>query len=85
MQMYRLERTKNGVIRIIRGCTRDTAVATMRYLLECLEFRRHMCQVGAYLHISTDKGHPLREELTETKGTKLKRGKSWLCQAEDVI
>lgn len=43
-----------------------------------------MCQVSPYLHISTNKGHPLHEELRKAKGTRVNR-ETWLGQVEDVV
>lgn len=73
-------------MRNILGFTRDTAVVTMRYLLDIptIKFRWRICQASACLLISMNKEHPLHNELRKTKSTRLKRRKSWLAQAVDV-
>ncbi len=50
-----------------------------------MEDRYKLCQVKAYFKISDDDKHPLYEDLFMEKGTRLKRGKSWMARAEDTI
>jgi ribonuclease HI len=86
-QFERLERLQNEAMRIVLGCTRDTACRAMRYLLDIptMEGRTRICRARAYLRISADKLHPLYSEIRKQKGARLKRGKSWMGLTEDII
>jgi hypothetical protein len=86
-QLERLERLQNEAMRIVLGCTRDTACRAMRYLLDIptMEDRTRICRARAYLRISADKLHPLHSEIRKEKGARLKRGKSWMGLTEDII
>ena len=86
-QIERLDIIQNAAMRIILGCTRDTSTRAMRYLLDCptAEHRLQYCRARAYLQIHTDKEHPLHSGIQKVKGSRLKRGKSWVGRAEDVI
>ena len=86
-QMARLERLQNEGMRIILGCTKDTSCKAMRYLLDfpAMEDRIKYCRARAYLRVSVDTLHPLHNEIRKEKGHRLKRGKSWMGLAEDII
>ena len=86
-QIARLERVQNEAMRIILGCTRDTSCVAMRYLLDfpTTNHRIKLWRATSYLKISTDNKHPLRQALATKKGDRLKRGKSWMGRAEDVL
>ena len=86
-QTERLDRIQNEAMRIILGCTRDTSARAMRYLLDCptAEQRIQMCRARDYLQITADEEHPLHPEILKVKGSRLKRGKSWMGRAEDII
>src|SRR5579871_4624984 len=86
-QMDRLERIQNEAMRIILGCTRDTPCVAMRYLLDfpSMEHRIALWRARAHLRISANIEHPLHEALGRIRGNMLKRGKSWVGRAEDII
>ena len=86
-QIERLERIQNEAMRIILGCTKDTSCRAMRYLLDypTMEYRILMSRARAYLRVNADTQHPLHLEIKRQKGNRLKRGKSWMGQAEDCI
>ena len=86
-QIGRLEKVQNEAMRIILGCTRDTSCVAMRYLLDfpTMNHRIKIWRARAYLKISADKQHPLHEALFREKGDRLKRGKSWMGRAEDIV
>ena len=86
-QIERLERIQNEAMRIILGCTKDTAVRAMRYLLDfpTIKDRIAICRARAYLRVSADTQHPLHSEIEKEKGNRLKRGKSWMGQAEVIV
>ena len=35
--------------------------------------------------MARDEGHPLHQEIDKEKGRRLKRGRSWLATAEDIV
>ena len=86
-QIERMERIQNEAMRIILGCTRDTACRAMRYLLDfpTIEERIQVCRARAYLRINANTQHPLHSEIRKVKGSRLKRGRSWMGQAEDIL
>jgi ribonuclease HI len=86
-QTERLERIQNEAMRIILGCTGDTSTRAMRFLLDypTMQQRVQLCQARAYLRISANKGHPLHSDIGKVMSCRLKRGKSWLGRAEEVI
>ena len=86
-QLQKLERIQNEAMRTVLGCTRDTSCAAMRYLLglTSIEERHRLAQVRALFRIAQDKDHPLYSEIGTIKGSRIKRGKSWLAEAEDHI
>jgi hypothetical protein len=58
----------------------------MRYLLDFpIQNRISLCRARAYLRISVDTQHPLHSEIRSKKGERLRRGKSWMGQALDII
>src|SRR5579871_4129296 len=86
-QMDRLERIQNEAMCIILGCTRDTPCVAMRYLLDfpSMAHRIDLWRARAHFRISANIEHPLHEELGKERGNRLKRGKSWVGRAEDII
>jgi ribonuclease HI len=86
-QTERLDRIQNEAMRLILGCTRDTPCVTMRYLLDfpTMAQRINLWRARAYLRVCSDTQHPLHQELGTRKGNRLKRGKSWMGRAQDVI
>ena len=86
-QIQRLERLQNEAMRAVLGCTRDTHIICMRYLLDLptIKSRHKIAQVKMYLKVAEDETHPLHEVIREDKGNRLKRGKSWMAEAEDSL
>src|SRR5579871_3977640 len=86
-QMDRLERIQNEAMCIILGCTRDTPCVAMRYLLDfpSMAHRIDLWRARAHFRISANSEHPLHEEFGRESGNRLKRGKSWVGCAEDII
>jgi hypothetical protein len=87
IQIDKLERIQNETMRIILGCTMDTLCRAMTYLLDfpTILNRISLCRTRAYLRINADTQHPLHSEIRNIKGEKLKRDKSWMGQAVDII
>jgi hypothetical protein len=58
-----------------------------RYLLDLptIENRIKMCRARAYLRIIVDKRHPLYCDMLKRKGSRLKRGRSWMGRGEDIL
>ena len=83
----RLERIQNEAIIIILGCPKDTPAVAMRFLLDLptISHRIETWRVRSFLKINANKDHPLHEELSKEKGCRLKRGRSWLSQAESTL
>ena len=86
-QGQRLERIQNEGMRIVLGCTRDTPIVVMRYMLGLVSIKsRHtLAQAKFYLRVTADKGHPLYKNLADIKGCRIKRGASWMAQAERTL
>ncbi|MCG8431104.1 MAG: hypothetical protein MJA29_08015, partial [Candidatus Omnitrophica bacterium] len=86
-QIQRLERIQNEAMRAALGCTRDTPIACMRYLLDLpsIKVRYKLAQVKEYLRVVEKTGHPLHASVGDDKGYRLKRGKSWMAAAEDTL
>jgi ribonuclease HI len=59
----------------------------MRYMLGLLSIKsRHsLAQAKAYMRVTSDRRHPLHRNITDTKGKRIKRGASWMAQAETMI
>jgi hypothetical protein len=59
----------------------------MRYLLiqRTIKTLHKYAQVREYIQVSISKSHPLQKELSAFKGKRIKRGKSWMAEAEDTI
>ena len=74
-------------MRIILGCTRDTSCVAVRYLLDfpTMNHRIKIWRAKSYLKISTENKHPFKLALATKKGDRLKKGKSWMGLAEDVL
>lgn len=86
-QVGRLGGIQNESICIILGSIKGTTCAAMCYLLDfpTMEDRTGICREHVFLRVSCDKHHPLHKESGEIKRNLLKRGKSWMGQAEDLI
>ena len=86
-QLQRLERIQNEAMRTILGCTRDTSVEAMRFVLNfpAMEKRHKFAQVDAYLRVASDRDNPLHDKIGTTTTSRLKRGTSWLAQAAKTI
>ncbi|BFZ22749.1 hypothetical protein BsWGS_25788 [Bradybaena similaris] len=74
-------------MRAVLGCTRDTPVAAMRYMLALTSMKtRHAhAQVKAMLNVASKTNHPLAASLHTQKGNRIKRGKSWMARAEETL
>ena len=44
-----------------------------------------MAQAKLFLDVVANESHPLHRELTVDKGSRIKRGKSWMAEAEDSV
>jgi hypothetical protein len=86
-QFKRLKRIQNEGMRIVLGCTRDTPILTMRYMLGLLliKSRHSLSQAKAYMRVTSDKRHPLHKNIADIKGRRIKRGMSWMAQALRTI
>ena len=86
-QIQRLDRLQNAAMRAVLGCTKDTHIVCMRYLLDLpsIKVRHRLAQVKMYLKVAENETHPLHEEIKADKGNRLKRGKSWMAEAEDSL
>ena len=74
-------------MRAVLGCTKDTPILCMRYLLGLsgIRVRHRIAQAKMYLRVMARKDHPLHKALHDKKGGRIKRGKSWMAEAEDSI
>ena len=86
-QTERLERVQNAAMRAVLGCTRDTHVICMRYLLglSSMKVRHKVAQAKMYLKVMGDPTHPLHSSLEVKKGGRVKRGSSWMAEAEESL
>ena len=86
-QLERLERTQNEGMRTVLGCTRDTSVAGMRFMLglPSIVERHREAQVKGLFRITRQRDHLLHKHVGTTKGSRLRRGKSWLAEAETTV
>ena len=59
----------------------------MKYVLDFLSMaeRHKLAQVKAYLKIAADTTHPLHAKVGKQKASTLRRGASWINQAETTI
>ena len=85
-QIERLERIQNEGMRIVLGCPRNTSVTAMRYMLDLpsIAERHKISQVKAMFTVARNTTHLLHGELGTAKGSRIKRGRSWLAEAEDT-
>ena len=83
-QLERLERIQNAAMRLILGCTRDTPIVCMRHILALppMTDRHRVLQAKWYLRVAADRDHPLHAAMDMVKGHRLRRGRSWMAQAE---
>jgi hypothetical protein len=86
-QVTKLERIKNEAMRTVMVCPKGTSIAAIRYLLKQPTIKtRHKCaQIRKCIQVNNSKSHPLHIELSAFKGKQIKRGKSWMAEAEDII
>ena len=86
-QVDRLEKVQNEAMRAVLGCTRDTPIYAMRFLLDLpsIRVRHQVAQVRSYFKVSEYDHHPLHPRLDESKGKRIKRGRSWMAEAEDTL
>jgi hypothetical protein len=82
-----LERIQNKAMCITFCYTRDTSCRALRYLLglPTIENRVKMCRARAYMRIVVDKRHPLHWDILKPKCNRLKRGRSSMGRAEDIL
>ncbi|BFZ05508.1 hypothetical protein BsWGS_08547 [Bradybaena similaris] len=75
-QITKLERIQNEAMRAVLGCTRDTPVATMRYMLALTSMKtRHAhAQVKAMLNVASKTNHPLAAHCILKKEIALSAG-----------
>ena len=59
----------------------------MKHMLDLptMEKRHKVATVKAFFRFARDKGHPLHGEIGKVKGNRIKRGRSWLARAEDLV
>ena len=86
-QVDRLERVQNEAMRAVLGCTRDTPIVTMRFLLDLpsIKSRHKIAQVKEYFKVANNDHHLLHQSLDNTKGRRIKRGKYWMAEAEGTL
>ena len=62
--LLKLDRVQNEAMRVILGTTKDTAIETMRYLLDLpsMETRHKVEQVKAYLNTMQNPKNPLKKK-----------------------
>ena len=85
--LQKLDRIQNEAMRVILGTTKDTPIEAMRFILDLppMKTRQSVEQVKAYLKAAENRNNSLHDAVKEPKGDRLKRGKSWMGQAEDTI
>ena len=83
-QLNRLETIQDEAMRVILGCTRPTSTAAMRFVLDLSSMgqRHKLAQVKAMLRVTSDTEHPLHPSLNVPRTSRLKRGTSWMAQAQ---
>ena len=83
-QVGRLDVVQNEAMRAVLGCTKDTPIICMRYLLDMsgMRVRHRIAQAKMFLRVMDNRSHPLHHAIEEEKGTRLKRGQSWMAEAE---
>ena len=86
-QVDRMDTVQNEAMRTVLGCTRDTPIIAMRYLLDLpsVSVRHKVAQVKAYMRVAADVDHPLHRALDDAKGSRLLRGSSWMAEAETTL
>ena len=86
-QVGKLERVQNEAMRTVLGCTRDTPIACMRHILglPSIDVRHRLAQARMYLKVMETEGHPLHPALKQHRGSRIKRGQSWMAQAEESL
>ena len=86
-QLQRLEVIQNEGMRTVLGCTRDTSTAAMRHLLDLptMPNRHKLAQIKAYLRVTADVEHPLHQKIGNQVRQRIKRGSSWMVQAERTL
>ena len=86
-QIEKLERVQNEAMRTVLGCTRDTPIVCLRHILglPSIQARHKLAQAKMYLKVMEMEGHPLHPVMKQDRGTRIKRGQSWMAQAEKSI
>ena len=85
--LLKLDRVQNEAMRVIPETTKDTAIETMRFMLDLppMQTRQKVEQVKAYFSTVENHRNTLYEAVKDTKECRLGRGKSWMGQTEDSI
>ena len=85
--LIKLDRMQNEAVRVILGTTKDTPTKTMRFMLDLppMKSRQKVEQVKAYFSAVENPHNPLHEAVKDTKGSRLRWGKSWMGQAEESV
>lgn len=72
-------------MRVVRGCTENTLTVTMHCLLG-LGMRHKVGQVKGYLTVGPQhRSLPPHKSLAVVKGYRIKRGSSWMDEAETSL
>jgi hypothetical protein len=82
-QLAKFEVIQNEAMWAILGCSRDTPIMVIRYMLvlPTMEERYDMAQVKLYFRARNVSRHPLHISVKDTKGKRLKRCRSWMARA----
>ncbi|XP_005098851.1 techylectin-5A-like [Aplysia californica] len=86
-QIDRLERVQNAAMRTVLGCTKDTHVVFMRYILDLasIRVRNKVTQAKLNLNVLVNPRHTLYDNLSSITGNMIRRGSSWFAEAEDFL
>ena len=71
-QISRLEVVQNEAMRAVLGCTKDTHIVCMRYLLDLhsMKIRYKLAEAKMYLDVLGNTKHPLHHIIRKAKGNK---------------
>ena len=85
--LLNLDRVQNEAMRVILGTTKETPIETIRFMLDLppMQTRQKVEQVKAYFSAVGNPHNPLHQAVKDTKGCRLRPGKSWIVQAKDSI
>ena len=86
-QVGRLDVVQNEAMRAVLGCTKDKPIICMRYLLDMsgMRVRHRVAQAKMFLRVMDNRSHPLHQAIEEEKGSRMKRGSSWMAEAETSL